>query len=264
MTSYKQNGKVIGATYVMMTCPRKYIKAGRKWLEYFEATDCHKWIIALEHGKGGLEHWQIRFKARGIDSKESKKAFFDWWKMRVPEVHIEFSENWCDYERKEGNFVCSDDNWSVLRIRFGQPSRGQRELLYIAESQTDRQVDVWYDPKGNHGKSWLSIHLFERGQGLLVPRYCASAREISNFICSTYRGQRYIIIDIPRAGKIKPELYEVMEEIKDGIVSDPRYVGRTRNVRGAKLLVFTNQKLDEKMLSRDRWRLHGMTGVSYP
>lgn len=248
----------------MMTCPRKYVRAGRKWLEYFESIDCHKWIIALEHGRGGLEHWQIRFKARGLDSKEARKAFFDMWKVRVPEAHIEFTENWCDYERKEGCFVCSDDSRDVLGIRFGIPSKGQRELVWMARNQSDRQIDVWYDRTGNHGKSWLSIHLYEKGQALLVPRYCATAREISNFICSAYKGEGMVIIDIPRAGTIKRDLYEALEEIKDGVVSDPRYSGRTRNIRGVKVIVFTNKKLDEKQLSYDRWRLHGMTGVSYP
>lgn len=67
-----------------------------------------------------------------------------------------------------------------------------------------------------------------------------------------------VIVDIPRASKIRPELYEALEEIKDGLVSDPRYAGKTRNIRGAKLVVFTNTALDEKRLSKDRWRLHGV------
>lgn len=250
-------------TYVMMTCPRKYVRAGRKWLEYFESNDIHKWIIALEHGKNGLEHWQIRFKVRGCETKQGKQQFIEQWKFQCGQVHIEFSDQWCDYERKEGTFVCSDDTRSILGIRFGIPSKGQRELIWRTKNQNDREIDVYYDPMGCHGKTWTSLYLYERGRGLLVPRYCTTPREISNFICSAYRGQEYIIIDIPRAQKIKAELYETLEEIKDGIVYDPRYSGRTRNIRGSKILVFTNQKLDEKKLSYDRWRLHGMKGVSY-
>lgn len=253
-------------TYAMATVPYKYCKRGRTWLEYFEQQDCHKWIIALEHGKGGLKHWQLRFKVRGCDTKQGKDAYFKAWKFQFPTAHIEFTENWCDYERKEGNFVCSDDTRDILSIRYGQLRRVQREILWIARNQSDRQIDVWLDKKGNHGKTWLSIHLFERGQALLVPRYCTTSREISNFICSAYNGEEYIIIDIPRASKPKKELYETMEEIKDGVVSDPRYSGKTRNIRGSKLLVFTNIPLDEKALSYDRWRLHGLkeAGEPYP
>lgn len=254
-------------TYVMMTLPRKYLKSGRKWIEYFESIDCHKWIIALEHGKGGLEHWQIRFKVRGCDTKEGKMKFFEQWKAMCNEVHIEFTENWCDYERKEGNFVCSDDSRQVLGLRFGSMRPIQQRIIDIVGTQNDREIDVFLDKKGNHGKTWLSLHLYERGQGLLVPRYCTTAREISNYVCSTYKGERYIIIDIPRASKIRPDLYEALEELKDGAVFDPRYTGRMRNIRGAKVLIFTNNPLDTKKLSADRWRLHGITdkqGMSLP
>lgn len=246
-------------TYVMATVPKKYVNEGRIWLNYFRSIDCHKWIIALEHGSTtGLAHWQLRWKMRGLDNGTSKTNYFNAFKAKFPQAHIEFTENWCDYERKEGNFVCSDDNAEILRIRFSPLLRSQREILEMARSQGDRQIDVYLDKRGNHGKSFLSIHLWEQGKALLVPRYCGTAREISNFICSSYAGQEYIIIDIPRSARIKPELYEAIEEIKDGVVSDPRYSGKTRNVRGAKLLIFTNTPLDEKKLSHDRWRLHGM------
>lgn len=244
--------------YVMATVPKAYVKEGRTWLKYFQSQDCHKWIIALEHGAGGLIHWQLRWKQRNLETKEAREIYFKQFKTMFPQAHIEFSEQWCDYERKEGNYVCSDDSKEILQVRFGAPNRLQREILYILNSQNDRQVDVWLDKAGNHGKTWLSIHLWERGQALVVPRYCTTPREISNFICSSYGGQRYIIIDIPRAQRPRKELYETIEEIKDGLVSDPRYAGKTRNVRGCKLLVFTNNPLDEKQLSRDRWRLHGI------
>lgn len=251
-------------TYVMMTCPRKYVRAGRKWLEYFESQDCHKWIIALEHGKNGLAHWQIRFKVRGCETKAQKQEFIQQWKYKCAEAHIEFSDQWCDYERKEGNFVCSDDNNDVVRIRFGHPRMEQLHILQTVESQGDREIDVWYDPSGNHGKTWLTLYLFERGLALVIPRYCGTPREISNFVCSSYNGQRYIIYDIPRANKITPTLYESLEELKDGLVHDPRYYGKCRNVRGAKIIVFTNQKLDTKKLSKDRWRLHGINPTTHP
>lgn len=244
-------------TYVMLTVPRKYILPGRKWLEFMEKQDCHKWIIALEHGKNGLEHWQIRYKVRNCDTKEQKRAYLEQFKKILPEAHVEFSENWCDYEKKEGNYITSEDNEAVRKIRFGILRPVQREILHTANSQDDRQIDVWYDPRGNHGKSWLSIHLFERGLAFLV--FSKTAEKASADICSGYTGQKYIIFDIPRSQKIPPDLYEQLERIKDGIVHDSRYANRDRNIRGAKIIVFTNQRLDTKRLSVDRWRLHGFS-----
>lgn len=240
----------------MATVPKKYVPEGRKWLSYFQNQDCHKWIIALEHGSHGLVHWQLRWKQRGLDTKEARQNFLISFKQMCPQAHIEFSEQWCDYERKEGNFVTSDDNAETIKIRFGSLNRIQKEILDIVESQSDRQIDVWYDPSGNHGKSWLTIHLYEKGKAF--PVFVTNARQASADICSGYTGQKYIIIDIPRACKIPPELYETLERIKDGLVHDSRYADKIRNIRGCKVIVFTNQKLDEKRLSRDRWRLHGI------
>lgn len=244
----------------MATVPKTYIKEGRTWLKYFRSQDCHKWIIALEHGAGGLVHWQLRFSMRGLDTKDSRQNYFDNFKRLFPQAHMEFTENWCDYERKEGFFVSSDDSKAVLGVRFGVPTRTQKELLCLLKHQSDREITVVYDNKGNHGKSWLALHLWEKGRALLVPRYCTTARALSQFICSAYRGQPIIIIDIPRAGKPNRDLYETMEEIKDGAVFDERYTGSMRDIRGVKLLVFTNQKLDNRMLSYDRWRIYGISG----
>lgn len=251
-------------TYVMATVPKKYVPEGRTWLSYFKKQDCHKWIIALEHGAQGLVHWQLRWKQRGLETKEQRISFFNQFKTYFPEAHLEFTENWCDYERKEGWFVCSDDSREVLSVRFGIPNKLQLEILEKLETQGIRELDVWLDKKGNHGKSWLTLHLYERGKALVIPRYCNTARAISNYICSSYAGQEYIIIDIPRSGKINRDLYEGLEEIKDGLVFDERYTGKCRNIRGVKVLVFTNQELDKKMLSFDRWRLHGISGDALP
>nr|QXN75707.1 MAG: replication associated protein [Virus sp.] len=248
--------------YVMATVPKKYVNEGRSWLNYFRSQDCHKWIIALEHGANGLIHWQLRWQQRQLDTKEQKTGYFNAFKLKFPQAHIEFTENWCDYERKEGWFVTSDDNPETIKIRFGVLNQIQKEILHTVENQGDRQIDCWYDPKGNHGKSWLTIHLFEKGKGF--PVFVSTANQTIADICSGYRGQQYIIIDIPRSKKIPADLYELLERAKDGLVHNSRYSDHIRNIRGAKIIVFTNKMLDKKRLSYDRWRLHGISGDALP
>lgn len=94
---------------------------------------------------------------------------------------------------------------------------------------------------------------------MVVPRASTTAEKLSAFVCSAYNNEGLIIIDLPRARKPTKELYETIEEVKDGLVFDHRYNGKTRDVRGVKMIVFTNHKLDLNQLSRDRWRLHGVT-----
>lgn len=237
-----------------------------------EANDCKRWIVAKETGRGGFKHWQIRLETSnkeffflsertvpGTDGKLHKEKFKDGWVAKhIPQAHVEEAQDVWDYERKEGRFWTSDDTIEIRKVRFGNPNEIQREILRTLRTQSVREIDVWYDPTGNHGKSWLAVHLFERGQALVVPRSSCTAEKISAYICSAYSGEEYIIVDIPRSGKITDQLYESLEEIKDGLVFDHRYSGRCKNIRGVKLCVFTNTKLDEKKLSRDRWRLHGI------
>lgn len=213
-------------------------------------NDVKRWVIAKETGHGGYKHWQIRLETSNPD-------FFAYVKKNVPCAHVEEANDAWTYERKEGRFWTSEDTTDILKVRFGEPNDRQRAIIRTARGQGDRQIDVWYDPAGNHGKTWLSIHLWERGMALVVPRASCTAHDLSAYVCSSYRGEEFIIIDIPRAGKVGTSLYEAMEEIKDGLVFDHRYQGRCRNIRGAKLIVFTNTKLDTEKLSKDRWRLHG-------
>lgn len=189
----------------------------------------------------------------------SNNSFFEWAKANFPDAHIEeASTERGDYERKSGNFICSTDTREIRQVRFGVLRESQRKILEEVKTQNDRQIDVYLDPVGNHGKTWLTIHLWERGRALVVPRASCTPEKLSAFVCSAYKDEEYIIIDIPRSRKIDTGLYECIEEIKDGLVFDHRYSGRTRNVRGAKIIIFTNTPLDTKKLSHDRWRLHGV------
>lgn len=242
-------------THFIATAPRTH---GWKkiWKIMMEKWDIHDWIIGMEKGKGGYEHLQIRGSLSG-----DFERFFKWHTDTGTGYHIEKSNTApyeTPYERKEGKFWGSEDTNEVRRIRFGNPNNVQRNILKTLQNQSNREVDVWLDPRGNHGKSWLAIHLWETGRALVIPRASTTPDKLSAFICSAWRGEEIIIIDIPRAQKMDPRIYETIEEVKDGLVFDHRYSGKTRNVRGTKLLVFTNTPLDTKKLSKDRWRLHGI------
>lgn len=216
-----------------------------------EKADVKKWIIAKEKGKNGLDHWQIRLTSSDPEFFEHMSEWCEW-------AHVEKAQTEdFTYERKEGRYWTSDDTTEIRKCRFGRLREDQQRIIQDLLVQGDRSIDVFYDPVGNRGKSWLSVHLFETGQGLIVPRYSCTPEKLSAFICSAYRGEPFIIIDIPRASKPSTALYETMEEIKDGLVFDPRYSGRTRDIRGVKLAVFTNHKLKLENLSDDRWNLHG-------
>lgn len=233
------------STIYMITAPRNRILK-REWKEIIKTHDIHKWIIAKETGQGGYEHWQVRL---------ATNLTFDQLKNVFPEAHIEQSTEWGDYERKEANFVCSEDTTDILRCRYGKLRENQRRIMEHVYRQSDRGITVVYDPKGNTGKSFLCRYLFERNIGFYVPPTVRNTQGIIQYVASGYRGQRVIVIDIPRSSKWTNELYEGIEAIKDGLVYDTRYSAKMRDIWGVKILCLTNTLPQLDALSSDRWTI---------
>lgn len=225
--------------------PKRAIK------EFIKMHDIHKWIYAKETGQGGYEHWQVRIYA-SCSFEELKSAF--------PEAHIEQSTEWGEYERKEANFVCSEDTIDILRCRYGKLKENQRRILRRIYEQSDRGITVVYDPKGGTGKSFLCRYLFERNLGFYVPPTVRTTQSIIQYVASGYRGQRIIVIDIPRSSRWTNELYEGIEAIKDGLVYDTRYSAKMRDIWGVKILVLTNTCPSLTSLSIDRWEIMDAEG----
>lgn len=161
----------------------------------------------------------------------SRPEFWEYVHEREPRLNIQKAESDSfDYERKEGRFWCSEDTTEIRQCRFGElGGKGrewQNQLMKRLKKQTVREIDVVLDPQGNKGKTFATIALWERGEALVVPRSQSNADKLSAFVCSAYKGEKIIIMDIPRSTKPTKALYETMEEIKDGLVFDPRYSGK--------------------------------------
>lgn len=219
---------------------------------YIWNHDIHKWVIGAEVGKSGYKHWQIR-----IMGQNDEKAEFEQIKKEIYDgAHVEKASDTWTYERKEGMFWAYDDTKEILQTRFGHPRGWQKCALEGLRSQNDREVDIWYNPTGNEGKSWLVNHLYETGKAWYVPM-TEGAESIMKAVASLTDkfGKRPIIcIDIPRTCKWSDGIYTVIEMLKDGLIMDPRYTATPINIRGTKIIVFTNHDVDKKKLSADRWR----------
>lgn len=238
------------STIYMITAPRNRILK-REWKEIIKTHDIHKWIIAKETGQGGYEHWQVRL-ATNLTFEQLKNIF--------PEAHIEQSTEWSDYERKEANYVCSEDTSDILRCRYGKLRENQRKILQQVYAQSDRGIHVVFDERGGSGKSFLCRWLFERNIGFYVPPTVRTTQGIIQFVASGYRGQRIIVIDIPRSSRWTNELYEGIEAIKDGLVYDTRYSAKMKDIWGVKILCLTNTRPKLSALSTDRWNILNAKG----
>lgn len=232
----------------MITCPKyKYTK--RKILEYIDTHDIKRWVIGHEIGREGYKHLQIRMASN--DTFEELKILF-------PFAHIEKAQDgdkgW-QYERKEGRYIANDDTDDKRETRFRPLRKAQKTIINAVRTQNNRQIDVWYDQKGNQGKSWLCNALYERGIAFYCPPYLISAERMIKFVCSGYNNEEMVVIDIPRSYKWTEADYIAIESIKDGLISDDRYESKVRNIRGVKVLVLCNAQPKLGKLSYDRWRI---------
>lgn len=234
---------------VMMTLPRNRESIEEVYLlQWMIDNDIHDWIIAKETGIDGYKHWQIRAKVR---------CTFDELKQAFPKAHIEEASDVWNYEKKEGNYLCSTDTSEVLQQRFPVLREWQSTVLKKVEEANDRIIDVVFDPSGNHGKSFLIAHLWETGQAHVVQGQ-NNAKGIVQDCASEYLQNGFrpiVVVDIPWSWKWTNDLYVALERIKDGLIKDTRYGSRTINIHGVKVLVMCNQKPDLKRLAPDRWRL---------
>lgn len=235
----------------MMTAPYERISP-ILWVDMLREPkfDIKRWIVAKETGKGGYVHWQIRVQVSGSDFDQFFKWFFD---RTEGIVHVEKSEIWTDYERKEGHFYTSEDTARIRNQRFGNPRWYQERILKALEETNDREIVCWVDHQGNMGKSWLCSHLWETGRAHVMNPTLNASRMIADACSMLEKDYRPImVINIPRTWKWTDDLMVTIETLKDGLISDPRYGNTTIN-RDIKILILTNASPKLNKLSNDRW-----------
>ena len=225
----------------------------RKIRAFIKSQDIHRWVYGRETGSSGYKHFQFRFEWLDKDDSNAFKVWKDWFYSG----HLEpaRTDNY-DYEKKSGWYFCWNDNGAKIQQRYGPLRAVQRKVLEVLERTNDRQIVLWYDSTGNHGKSWLAGALWERRQGYYCPPYLNGVKEIVQYVASGYNEEPYIIIDLPRAMKWDNSLFAGIEAIKDGLIAESRYHAETRNIRGAKVLVMSNTKPRLDKLSKDRWVIY--------
>lgn len=250
-------------TTYMVTMPREGYAPISRVFYFLRRFDVHKWIVGAEVGAGGYKHWQIRLKCR----LEPKDFLLAWQGIVSAKAHIEeatdSAEAW-EYEGKEGGFLASWDTMGARRARFGRKEWRQEAIVEALRDSNDREIVVWYDQRGNCGKSWLTAHLYERGEAYLCLSYMKDVQAMVQSLASQvladrekgYAPRPYVIIDIPRSWKWSEQLYVALEAIKDGLIMDPRYSTRIVDVRGIKVLVLTNTRPKLDKLSQDRWAIY--------
>lgn len=208
--------------------------------------------IGRETGKNGFKHYQFAIHCSGDLEEYNSENSCGW--------HIEHCISWdkaVQYCRKTGNYLyignSREERYYNWMARRGLLPIWKFALSKLA-SQNDRSIDIWVDVEGHHGKSFTNYLLQRRGFAFCVD----GDYHIKENIAMNYDNEPLMIVDIPRAQVIDIDLLQLLESLKDGIVSTGKYQGAKKYFRGCKILVFTNHYIPDqlyKQLTKDRWRV---------
>nr|WAE43040.1 MAG: replication associated protein [Cressdnaviricota sp.] len=125
----------------------------------------------------------------------------------------------------------------------------QQEMYDILkEEPDDRHVWWFFDEEGGKGKTAFAKHCVSN----LGAFYAPNGKTAD--LAYAYNGQRIVIFDYSRTVQERIN-YEVLEQLKNGMVFSSKYESRTRVFKIPHVVCFSNSLPDEKALSADRWRI---------
>lgn len=214
-----------------------------------ERQGAERYVIGDEVGADGYEHYQVRV----VFSKGKEMAFMT--KSWGPVGHVSVTHvrdfHYCE---KEGKFYRS---WEKVLHGYVtkelRPWQGQ--VVAMLGEQNDREIVVIYDPKGNHGKTWLGKYLVATRRAEYVP----PLQEAQDYMamCMEKPAKAYLF-DIPRASTAKQgkAIWSAIEQIKNGYLYDKRYKWRDMWIESPAIVVFTNEIPDTNLLTADRWKVY--------
>jgi len=134
----------------------------------------------------------------------------------------------------------------------------QAEILkQLRADPDDRKVCWLVDQKGNSGKSALAKFLCKHK--LALPLTYTDAKD-AMYMVTQQAWQRAYVFDLTRckpAALSASDLYSVMEQIKNGLLQNTKYVAKAGILRKpSHVWVFSNHVPDYKSLSTDRWMVY--------
>ena len=135
-------------------------------------------------------------------------------------------------------------------------------LVELQGEPDDRKLIVYLDEEGGAGKSKFKMFydsVFPRTSFSYVN---GTSKHIKFQIGSLPYDPRVIFIDLPRQGFGDKEYstnYSVMEEVKNGSFSSPKYAGVEKNMAPPHIVIFTNNPLAYDKMSHDKWDRRELT-----
>lgn len=235
-------------------------------LTWLKSRKNMSYIFQEETGEEtGTPHLQGAFKSKS-------PIRFDTLKKLFPRVRWSNTISWkasiiyCSKtETRTGEIYKSDD---IILEEEREPIRDplagkelykyQEEILNLIKERADERVVNWYWSKGGKvGKSALVKHIYMHNikKTIIANGKGNDVRNlINNHINEEKKELKIVLLDIVRSNE-EYVSYEVIEQIKNGLLYSGKYEGGTCLFNSPHLFVFANFEPNKKRLSKDRWNI---------
>lgn len=224
-----------------------------------------KWVFQIEEGKqDGYLHYQGCMSLKVKERRNTLVAKFATHECRVGDLSVShdktFSYAMKDETRVEGPFKNTDP---PLIPKFTAPDENPREWQLRVKDmpQDDRHIHFIVDIVGGSGKTTFALNRRMYHNAIYIPEW-HEAKEVGQAIfAQTQDWKNYeIYIDMPRRplseNKLE-QLWNLLEQVKNGYITEVRYHHRIRQILLTKLVVFSNYHLPiADNLSVDRVKVY--------
>lgn len=221
---------------------------------------CKKWVFQLEAGGlNGTLHYQGRMSLKGKERLPGVVALLNI--SGTPRYSVTSSVN-----RDNNFYVTKDDTridgpWKDTDVEMPARMVGkelrpwQKEIVKSATIETERTINMFVNPAGGIGKTFINLWVVSKDLGFSVP--CLSSFKDLNRAIMCMPERRLYLLDLPKASDKKhmAEVFAAIEKVKDGFVWDDRYKYTQRIMKFSPAVwVFSNSPPDLRLLSVDRWQ----------
>lgn len=133
----------------------------------------------------------------------------------------------------------------------------QERLLTVLEEQPERKVTWVWEVTGGVGKSWLARYLVAT-KGAFLSTGGKHTDTIYAYLQAEMPG--WVIFDLARDQEERVP-YTLMEHMKNGMLTNTKYMSQNMMFEIPKLLVIANFEPVQEKLSEDRWDIHHINQI---
>lgn len=248
----------------------------------FVEEQCKSYCFQLEKGeKTGLIHYQGRVKLNKRMRDHQAVAIFRKYGFSG-EGQIEptatVNINNCFYVTKQETRVKGpwmDKNAEekvkkeaektyipshIQKIEYDNLYPYQKQVVDIANTYSERAINVIFDEIGATGKSTVAKYMYFKKISFEIPSCFETAKDFLRIVYQVPTARCYTI-DIPRSVNAHNlrKLFEAIETVKGGYACDERYAFKYKYFDCPNIWVFTNTLPNMNFLTHDRWKIWKIT-----